>query len=245
MGANKANAPVPSPFDAPVQPSIPFFAIGDIHGQQDKLTTLHAAILARADDPVIVCVGDYIDRGDQSAQVLQTLMDLSRQNGKKFICLIGNHERMCLQFLDDPRKYGQRWLHFGGLQTLASFGMGLRPDGSMTKTRDELVERMGEAMIAWLRALPPYWISGNIAVVHAGADPALPIGAQPSRNLVWGHLDFAQTPRTDGMWVVHGHTVVDQPQIRDGRISIDTGAYATGQLTAAHVVRDGVSFMTC
>ncbi len=228
-------------FDSVMQPEEEFIVIGDIHGGIAELDLQLKKILDSTDRPHIVCVGDYIDRGEHSAAVLARLMDLSAGDAVSLTCLMGNHEQMCLRFIDDPERNAKRWLHFGGLQTLASFGIGASGVGG-TMVRDDLVAAMGDETIAWMRSLPTYWMSGNVAVTHAGADPSLPIDYQPTRNLLWGHSDLARQPRADGVWVVHGHTIVDQPAIEDGRVAIDTGAYATGKLTAARISEKGVVF---
>ena len=92
--------------------------------------------------------------------------------------------------------------------------------------------------IDWLRSLPRLWRSGTLAVVHAVADPRRPLEAQEERHLLWGHPDCGRRPRTDGLWIAHGHTISETPTSADGVISVDTGAYATGRLTGA-VVGDG------
>ena len=79
--------------------------------------------------------------------------------------------------------------------------------------------------------------------MHASADPNTPIALQAARTLAWGHRDFETTPRQDGIWVPHGHTIVDDAYAKDGRIAVDTGAYASGRLTAAHVTAGGVQFL--
>jgi len=189
----------------------------------------------------IICVGDLVDRGENSADVLR--LTLERDAQPDFICLKGNHEHMLLRFLQAPEEQGARWLRYGGLQTLASFGIGLRQGQPMETVRDALAEKMGEELIRWLTNLPLQWVSGNVAVVHAAAHPAHPINKQSERVLMWGHPEFFQTPRNDGLWVVHGHTIVDVPHAKDGRIAVDTGAFGTGVLTAARVSVDGVSFI--
>ncbi|WP_338549482.1 metallophosphoesterase [Roseovarius phycicola] len=224
---------------APPAPDTPFVAIGDIHGRADLLTRL----LPRLPDLPIICVGDYVDRGDHSADVLRLLLDRP-----EIICLSGNHEDMLLRFIDTPEREGGRWLLHGGMQTVASFGLGgISPSArgeELVKLRDALVEAMGQEMLTWLRDLPTLWQSGNVAVLHAGADPSKPLNTQKPQTLQWGHAGFLKTPRTDGMWVVHGHTVVEAPNAEDGRIAIDTGAYATGRLTAAIVEPGQVRFET-
>jgi len=231
-------------FSAALQPDAPFVAIGDVHGCSQQLSALFQLIDAKYPDVPIVCVGDYVDRGEESAQVLRSLMVQMQNRAERLHCLLGNHEKMLLSFLDDPEKHGGRWLRYGGLQTLASFGVGHARQTAMVQTRDALADAMGTEMIAWLHGRPLTWVSGNVAVVHAAAEPAVPITHQAEHALLWGHPDFETIPRSDGIWVVHGHTIVDQPQVVSGRISIDTGAYATGRLTAAHISTKGVTFET-
>lgn len=240
--------PAAAPFTAPISPDSSFYVIADIHGRDDLLCGLLDLIQAEATDPErLVFVGDYIDRGEDSARVLRRVYDLQQQFPQQVTCLMGNHEDMMLRFLDNPQERGPRWLRYGGLQTLASLGIGGVTEHSgpatLENTRDALAEALGADLIEWLQALPVHWQSGNVAVVHAGADPRLPMADQEPRALKWGHPDFRKIARTDGIWIVHGHTIVDEPHARDGRISIDTGAYATGRLTAAHVRAEGLRFI--
>lgn len=232
-------------FNARIMPDAPFFAIGDIHGCAGKMHRLLAHIAAKDSDAPTVFVGDYVDRGEQSADVVRHIMEMDA--AENVICLIGNHEEMLLNVLDDPQKHGARWLRYGGLQTLASFGVsGVATGatgGALDQAATQLRAAMGDVMIDWLRGLPTYWQSGNVAVVHAGADPTLPMVQQSAKTLRWGHPDFEDVVRTDGTWVIHGHTIVERPQTAAGRIAIDTGAYATGRLTAANVTDGDVTFL--
>jgi len=223
-------------FDPPA-PEQPFVAVGDVHGRADLVEKL----LKNAPEVPLIFVGDYVDRGDHSADVLRIL------HGRGDItCLAGNHEHMMLKFLKDPETDGPRWLRYGGLQTLASFGIrGMSESttgSSLVRARNELVDEMGEDLIGWISALPVSVTSGNVTVVHAGADPAVPIQDQTRRVLQWGHRDFRKIRRQDGMWIVHGHTIVDRAHCEDGRIAVDTGAYATGRLTAALIANGEVHF---
>jgi serine/threonine protein phosphatase 1 len=223
----------------PIAPRQNLRIIGDIHGRADLMDkALNAASNAQT-----ILVGDYVDRGENSAAVLRHLCDRA-----DLICLMGNHEDMLLRFLDDPTQHGARWLRYGGLQTLASFGVAGASETSSTKSleiaRDQLETAMGVELLQWLRSLPSVWQSGNVGVVHAGADPATALQDQDLQTLRWGHPDFATTDRIDGIWVVHGHTIVEQPLIRGGTINVDTGAYATGRLSQALITQGGVSFET-
>lgn len=221
---------------APVAPDAPFRAVGDIHGRADLLSR----VLGRPGPPLI-CVGDYIDRGPDSAGVLRTL---AQDPG--ITCLMGNHEEMLLAFLDDPEGHGAHWLRHGGVQTAASFGLNAPSDavsaGALTGLRDGVRAAMGDDLVDWLRHLPSSWHSGNVAVVHAAADPARPLDAQAPDTLHWGHPSFPGTPRRDGLWIVHGHVIVPAPRIRGQVVSIDTGAWATDCLTVAYVDSAGIRF---
>jgi serine/threonine protein phosphatase 1 len=160
---------------------------------------------------------------------------------------MGNHERMLLDFLDDPAGRGRRWLGAGGTETLASFGID-RVEGADAAARLEalaaaLRAALPEGTEAWLRALPLLWQTGGLAVVHAAADPALPLADQPEAALLWGHRAFRRQNRADGIWVAHGHVVTRDPEAGAGRIAVDTGAWASGRLSAAWIAGGRVDFL--
>lgn len=209
-------------------PAAPLCVIGDVHGCLPLLDRMLAQV---PQGHRIILAGDYIDRGEQSAGVLRCL-----QARPELTCLKGNHEDMLLRFLQNPAREGGLWLRNGGLQTLASFGIrGARPQMSAAELqdcRDRLQAAMGTELIAWLAGLRTWMLSGNVLVAHAGADPRAAPDAQREDTLLWGHPDFFRIPRRDGIWVVHGHTIVRAPAAERGRIAVDTGAYATGNLSA-------------
>lgn len=228
-----------------IAPEDTLLVVGDIHGSFDLL---QSAVRAAEDfvtehgggDPVtpkLVFVGDYIDRGESSAEVLEWVYNLHRAMPEHVICLMGNHERMLLEFLDDPAGRGERWLRNGGLQTLASYKIAnVRPNldlEELTAVSAELETALPAGMIDWLRSLPRLFQSGNVCIVHAAMDPHLSVEQQSPQVLIWGHSDFLFSPRDDDLWVVHGHTIFKEPTIAKSRISIDTGAYHTGKLTIA------------
>ncbi|EEE35832.1 metallophosphoesterase [Rhodobacteraceae bacterium KLH11] len=222
-------------------PAQRFYAIGDIHGRLDLLQTLLPAL---DDTCPLIFVGDYIDRGDYSAQVLHHLHHLSASSGGRVVCLKGNHEDMLLGFLDDPEKVARVWLHNGGQQTLASFGLASADLTNPEAVATQLQQAMGPSLLDWLRERPLIWTSGNVAVVHAALDPSRPVDKQQARTCLWGHQRFPEKRRKDGQWVIHGHTIVTDPQQENGVISIDTGAFATGQLTAAEIAAGSVRFIS-
>lgn len=239
-------------FDAPLEPDHAVYAVGDIHGRLDLLRRLLDRIEEdRSTDPErpIIFLGDYVDRGEESRAVLEALFELNSDNPETTTCLIGNHEQMMFDFLDTPEASASRWLRNGGLQTLASFGIGNiteQPSAEEAKAAaTRLKETMREGMEDWLRGLPFHVQNGNVHFVHAAADPSMPLAVQEQKNLIWGHPQFSKVPRSDGQWVVHGHTVVDAPVVDAGRICVDTGAWFSGRLTAAKIVPGNVDFISC
>lgn len=236
-------------------PDRPLYLIGDIHGRADLLQRLFDLIdtdqsTRGLEQPLAIFLGDYVDRGTDSRRVLQTLHSMSCRLAEdpaaegEMLCLMGNHERMLLDFLDNPVEAGPRWLRNGGVQTLESFGLdGVAETAGpevLEAARDALAEALGTEDAAgletWLRDLPLIAQSGNVAMVHAGCDPARSIDDQRPGTLLWGHPEFLIRPRSDGLWVAHGHTVVSRPAVAEGRIAIDTGAWFSDRLTAAILV---------
>ncbi len=221
----------PRPETPPVEH--PVCVIGDVHGRRDLLGRLLSRVDAEAPDAHIVMVGDLVDRGPDSRGVIDLLAARPA-----ITVLRGNHEDMLLRFLDAPAQEGPRWLYNGGVQTCESFGLpGLTehsPPGDLETAALSLGRALGPRR-AWLDARPLSWSTPGLFVSHAGADPARAPGDQPPRDLLWGHAAFRRQPRRDGLWVAHGHWVVDHPSARAGRIATDTGAWFTDTLTAALV----------
>ncbi len=222
----------------PPRPEHPVAVIGDIHGRMDLLERLLDKLAAEAPDARPVFVGDYVDRGAESRAVLERLRAL----GSSATCLMGNHEAMLLEFLDDTLERAGRWLRNGGRETLASYGVDLAesPDiDALMAARDAFAEALSDGTERWLRARPLFWQTGNLLVNHAGPDPARPISAQQDDVFLWGHRRFLRDARRDGLWVAHGHWVRPDARAGDGRIAVDTGAWAFGRLSAALILPDG------
>lgn len=230
-------SPSAAPFP-PIAPEEELAVIGDVHGMADLFERMLDRISREAPQARVICVGDLIDRGEESARALR----LAYARRDQVTVLLGNHEEMLLRFLDEPEAEAERWLHNGGLQTLASFGLAAGAE-SRTVLRDRLREALGADVETWLRGLPLSWISGNVLVTHAGADPWRPITLQSARGFVWGHEDCGRRARTDGIWVVHGHRLVPNARATEGVVSIDTGAFAGGALTAALIWGGNVRFL--
>jgi serine/threonine protein phosphatase 1 len=219
------------------------YAVGDVHGRFDLLVALIEKIeldaKTRSTDRRhrIIFLGDYIDRGDHSREVLERLILLRQLLGTRCEFLSGNHEAALLGFLDDPLE-GRSWLDFGGRQTLASYGIAVpstQPDrAGLVALRDALHGAMGEH-VTFLRDLSRFARSGDVLFVHAGLDPAFPLEAQPDAALFWGLIDKGEISGLPGYRMVHGHYANREPVSEKDRICVDTGAYFTGRLTAVRL----------
>ncbi|MEM0944331.1 MAG: metallophosphoesterase family protein [Pseudomonadota bacterium] len=226
------------------------YAVGDIHGRFDLLGEIVDRILQDQSEedgvPEIIFLGDYIDRGERSSEVIEFLIAMQDWPEVKVRYLRGNHEEMMLDFLVSPDA-GDRWLRYGGLQTLMSYGVSapgpVHQPGTLAVIRDDLEVALG-AHRAFIEAMGLWHMSGNVLFVHAAADPMQAATQQDPRTLLWGHPRFAERMRDDGVWVVHGHTVVEEPIVEKGRISVDTGAYFSNRLTAVRLEAGKVRFLT-
>lgn len=225
----------------------PHYAIGDVHGRDDLLEQLLERITsqhrARHGDTrgVIVYVGDYIDRGAKSVQVIDRVM--RGVPGFDIVALKGNHEQMMLDCLTtDDRDVWSIWLDNGGLETLESLGLTFR-----FADRDPvaLATALGAERLAWLDKLKILYQAGNYLFVHAGIVPGRAIELQREKDLLWIRHHFLSSDADHGCIVVHGHTPAEQPELRRNRINVDTGATWNGKLTAVALSEtDGPRFMT-
>lgn len=232
-------------------PDIRVVAIGDIHGRRDLMLRLLRRI-ADAFTPLqdgrrtrLVFLGDYIDRGDDSAGVLEVLSRLRSEVGDAVTVLRGNHEEALLRFLSDPVG-GQAWLEFGAAQTLASYGVTppARPAtrDELARVRDELVAAMGDH-VGLLSELPTSVRFGDVLFTHAGVNPRDRGNLLDTRAMVWGHTECLTPIPVPGLLLVHGHYDAASPVEHPGRICVDTGAYYSGVLTAVRI-DDVVSFVS-
>ncbi len=180
----------------------------------------------------VVYLGDYIDRGHGSKEVLDLLLG-SPLPGFESIYLLGNHEQAMLDFLEYPR-HAANWLNFGGLATLLSYGARLeRVPGNddLDLLAEELKHRIPETHLAFLKSLQLHYQEGSYLFVHAGIRPGVRLGHQDPYDLLWIRDDFRRYRSPHEYIVVHGHDITGQPEILSNRIGIDTGAYYTGILT--------------
>lgn len=211
------------------------YAVGDIHGCANLLAPMLSQIeidiaLHPVSRPIVVFLGDYIDRGPSSRTVLDLL---SNDFGVERIFLKGNHEAFLLRFLDNSEILDD-WRQCGGLETLISFGI-KPPINPSPYERVRLANSLSSALTTahrqFLQSLKPTFVCGDFVFVHAGLRPLIPIEQQDEDDLLWIRDDFLLWDREFEKIVVHGHTPVREPDIRFNRINIDTGAFATGRLT--------------
>ena len=228
---------------------IRIYAIGDVHGRADLLNQAIARIDADAvnshptSEIIEVFLGDYIDRGPNSRQVIDLL--LTRDRRRRAVFLAGNHELFLLEFLKNPAVL-DHWKRYGALATLRSYGIRV-PKGPELSKQSELAlalcKQMPSSHRNFLETLKPFFVCGDFFFVHAGVRPGVPLMEQNLDDLLWIRKEFLFHDGDYGKIIVHGHTPVLKPDVRANRINIDTGAYASGNLTCLRLESDEVRFI--
>lgn len=209
------------------------YAIGDVHGRDDLLEMMHARIEAwhrvrhEGAKGVIVYLGDYIDRGAKSVQVLDRVM--KGMPGFESVCLKGNHEQLMLDCLDtdDPFVWAN-WVGNGGAETMESLGLREDDEGDSVA----LAKALGSHRLQWLDRLKLTYEAGSYLFVHAGIVPGRPLAEQKPKDLIWIRNRFLESDADHGFVVVHGHTPNEIPEWKANRINVDTGVVIWGHLTA-------------
>jgi serine/threonine protein phosphatase 1 len=209
------------------------YAVGDVHG---RLDLLRRAVLAISDHVGkgsfrVVFLGDYVDRGPDSRGVIEFLMALQRR--WPVVCLKGNHEELMLQAIADPAgRRLERWLEYGGEETLMSYGLG---------RDDDLAAKLPQEHLRWMAGLPATTGDKHRVYVHAGLLPGTPADQQSEETFLWIRERFLEAPAGEfEAHVVHGHSPLwegkpdpAEPELLEHRTNLDTGAFATGVLTVA------------
>jgi serine/threonine protein phosphatase 1 len=214
------------------------YAVGDVHGRLDLLLSLEAAIESDlmaypTPDPLICYLGDYVDRGPDSAGVIEYLSTAGREQFQR-VFLLGNHEERMLKFLDAPGANGPGWLKFGGEAALASYGVThSAADQDFAACREALRRALPETHLQFLRNLELALRWEDFLLVHAGVRPGRSLEDQEPHDLVWIREPFQSSEDDFGVRIVHGHVVTEAPVLRPNRIGLDTGAYGSGVLTGA------------
>lgn len=228
------------------------YAIGDIHGRLDLLTALHERILADAETRgeryrTLVYLGDYVSRGPDSRAVVERVMAW-QPAGFERVTLKGNHEDLLLRFLGGELDAGRHWFDYGGLDTLAHYGVAI-PDGrahddrSIELLRASFAAALPDTHLAFFRSLAMRYQRGSYYFVHGGVRPGVPLEKQKDHDCMWIRKAFLDSEADHGAVVIHGHSIASEPVVRANRIGIDTGAYRSGVLTCVALDGENIRFL--
>jgi serine/threonine protein phosphatase 1 len=197
------------------------FAIGDIHGCASKLMDVLHKVSINADRDTLVFIGDYIDRGPRSREVVDIILGIKRRV-RDVVCLIGNHEHMLINY----HLHGtgeEMFFQNGGDVTAHAYGL--------KRTAQRVKMNIPEKHLAFYQSLLPYYETEHFIFVHAGLRPGIPLSGQHMEDVIWIRNDFIKSTFDFGKKVVFGHTPIPKPLIEKNKIGIDTGAVYGGKLT--------------
>lgn len=229
---------------ASLPPNQRVYAIGDVHGCLDRLAAMHALIAADlaerpVREPLLVHLGDYVDRGPDSAGVVGRLAGRVTMPDVPTVNLMGNHEHMMLDAVaSGDVEAVELWLANGGTESLMSWGV---PRSAQPK---DWPSYLPTPHLLFLRDLAVYHEAGGYLFVHAGVRPGIPLAQQSRHDLMWIREPFLSSKGSFGAVVVHGHTPRQEPVVRPNRIGIDTGAVIGGVLTCVVLEADRLGFIT-
>lgn len=226
------------------------YAIGDVHGRYDLLRRLfdriaaHSSIQPATRSSQIILLGDLVDRGPQSREVVDFITSLNGRYGQVTV-LMGNHEELMLAVVGGRLGALNAWRDLGGDATLRSYGLTEQdlqlPVPALVRRAQELIPQHHlDSMRRWPLSVQ----SGDYLFCHAGIRPGIPLRRQTATDLLWIRREFLDDETDHGMVVVHGHSVSEAVDMRTNRIGIDTGAYRTGQLTALYLDGDAREILT-
>lgn len=218
------------------------YAIGDIHGCDQQLANLHDMIaedLARraVDSALLLHIGDYVDRGADTAGVLARLVAGPSIDGVDVVNILGNHDETMWNALSGDRAAATDWLFAGGKPALESYGV------DPASPRESWPASVPAEHLAFLRALPLRHQEGGYLFVHAGIRPGVALDLQTREDMLRIRQPFLYTEQDLGAVVVHGHTPVKEPAVRHNRIAIDTGAVFGGKLTCVVLEAETIGFL--
>lgn len=228
------------------------YAIGDIHGHPGQLAALlrqiadDAAGEDGAERPLIVFLGDYVDRGPDSRSAIDLIVSLIDDDARfDVVALKGNHEDALVRFLDDPG-FAPAWIANWGESTLRAYGVA-PPSGfdvpACEAARAQFIGVLPDRHRTFLADLRLTLEVGDYLFVHAGVRPGVPLDAQAERDLIWIRYDFLESDEAFGKVVVHGHTPAASPERKANRVNVDTGVYFSGALTAVRLKGEHLSFL--
>ncbi len=223
-------------------PGLRVYAIGDTHGCADRLAAMHALVAQDAaarpgPEPLVVHLGDYVDRGPDSPGVLDLVCGPPPVPGAAVVNLLGNHEQMMLAALDPAatEQVVTFWLDNGGAATLEAYGADPADARSWAAVPPRDLDR--------LRRLRPMLHIGGYVFAHAGIEPETPLDRQDVMDLAWIREPFLSWRGRLPAVVVHGHTPAERPEVRPHRIGVDTGAVYGGPLSCAVLEADRLGFL--
>jgi serine/threonine protein phosphatase 1 len=229
------------------------YAIGDIHGRADLLDQLLAYISSDAEAEgsperaLLIFLGDYVDRGVDTRAVIDRLLQLQALEAFECRFLKGNHEAAMLDFLKRPAA-GPAWLAFGGAETLYSYGVRAPALGASAEEMRHAAEALRAALPrdhwAFFKELELFIRCGDYVFVHAGLRPGKSLEAQAEDDLLTIREPFMRSQRKWPFVVVHGHTPEPSVHVDKRRIGVDTGAYATGKLSAVRLDGENVRVLS-
>jgi serine/threonine protein phosphatase 1 len=229
---------------ATLPPGERVYAVGDVHGCLDRLVALHEMIAEdMAERPVghttLVHLGDYVDRGADSAQVVDWLINRPPVPADEIVNLMGNHEHMMLAaVVGTDKEAPSHWLMNGGADSLLSWGI------SRAVPPAEWANRIPRQHLIFLRDLEISRHIGPYLFVHAGVRPGVKLALQSRQDMMWIREPFLSSRADHGAVVVHGHTPKREPTVLPNRIAIDTGAVLGGALTCVVLEGDRLGFLT-
>jgi serine/threonine protein phosphatase 1 len=226
-----------------VRPGLRVYAIGDVHGCLDRLVALHWAIAADlaarpVAESVLIHLGDYVDRGPDSAGVIELLTGTIAPPVTRRIELVGNHEMMMLAALSGDLRAAESWLENGGGNTLESYRV--PPDVAPAAWAADIPL----AHQQWIKTRELMHRESGYLFVHAGIRPGRPVARQRAEDLLWIREPFLSSTDPHPLVVVHGHTPSRDPQVLANRIGIDTGAVMGGQLTCVILEQNDIRFLS-
>ena len=195
------------------------FAIGDIHGSANKLGTLMEKIPIDYTNDILVFIGDYIDRGPSSFEVVDYLVKL-KQEHPDIVFLKGNHEDMLQKYLEGIDRF--TYLFNGGQQTLDSY---------LNRKNKSEFSPIPANHLEFYKSLVLHYQTEDYIFVHAGMRENVPLKKQKPEELMWIREDFIHSKFDFGKRVIFGHTPFSEPLVQRNKIGIDTGAVYGNQLT--------------
>lgn len=237
--------------DAKIPDGQRVYAVGDVHGCLGQLERLLKLIkLDLHQTPIkkhyLVFVGDYVDRGPDSAGVIECLVNLQATT-RRVICLMGNHEEKFLGFLADPQQLAPGFFAYGGIETSQSYGVTddqmVNPVANAQAIRQLLIDKIPSSHLRFLRKLKMSFSIGDYFFCHAGIRPGIALEKQSAHDLRWIRHEFLNHAGLHEKIIVHGHTPGSEPEVLANRINVDTECYASGVLTCLVLEGQGQRFL--